>query len=183
MSGRRRFGAIRKLGSGRWQVRYRDPTPTEGASVYPACQNLLLAARALGYGGVLTVWHGLVETELRALLGVPDTVFMAATITLGLSEERTAVDVTIQMVPTATVSGTIRAVSGVLPQALRVTLVPAVRNIKSTASAANSVACCSSSLSWSSNGMPAVTSWRAKSMYSRPIRSTVASATATRAQA
>ena len=42
-------------------VRYRDPTPTEGASVYPACQNLLLAARALGYGGVLTMWHGLVE--------------------------------------------------------------------------------------------------------------------------
>ena len=25
-------------------VRYRAPTPTEGASVYPACQNLLLAA-------------------------------------------------------------------------------------------------------------------------------------------
>jgi nitroreductase len=64
-------------------VRYREPTPTEGASVYPACQNLLLAARGLGYGGVLTLWHGLVETELRALLGVPDTVFMAATITLG----------------------------------------------------------------------------------------------------
>lgn len=26
MSGRRRFGAIRKLPSGRWQVRFRDPT-------------------------------------------------------------------------------------------------------------------------------------------------------------
>lgn len=64
-------------------VRYRDPTPTEGASVYPACQNLLLAARALGYGGVLTMWHGLVEKELRPLLRVPDNVFMAATITLG----------------------------------------------------------------------------------------------------
>ena len=25
MTGRRRFGAIRKLASGRWQVRYRDP--------------------------------------------------------------------------------------------------------------------------------------------------------------
>jgi nitroreductase len=64
-------------------ARYRDPTPTEGASVYPACQNLLLAARALGYGGVLTLWHGLVEAELRELLGVPENVFMAATITLG----------------------------------------------------------------------------------------------------
>jgi nitroreductase len=64
-------------------VRHRDPTPTEGASVYPACQNLLLAARALGYGGVLTLFHGLVEVELRALLGVPEHVLMAATITLG----------------------------------------------------------------------------------------------------
>ena len=64
-------------------IRYRDPNPTEGASVYPACQNLLLAARALGYGGVLTVFHGMVEADLRALLGVPDNVFMAATITLG----------------------------------------------------------------------------------------------------
>jgi nitroreductase len=64
-------------------VRYREPTPTEGASVYPACQNLLLAARALGYGGVLTGFHGLCERPLRELLGVPDEVFMAATITVG----------------------------------------------------------------------------------------------------
>jgi nitroreductase len=64
-------------------VRYRDPTPTEGASVYPACQNLLLAARAHGYGGVLTGFHGYVESELRALLALPDNVFIAATISLG----------------------------------------------------------------------------------------------------
>jgi nitroreductase len=64
-------------------VRYRDPTPTEGASVYPACQNLLLAARALGYGGVMTTWHQLVEDELRTLLDVPDGVAIAATIPLG----------------------------------------------------------------------------------------------------
>jgi nitroreductase len=64
-------------------VRYRDPTPTEGASVYPACQNVLLAARALGYGGVFTGWNHLVDAELRALLGVPDRTFIAGTITLG----------------------------------------------------------------------------------------------------
>jgi nitroreductase len=64
-------------------VRYREPTPFEGASIFPACQNLLLAARALGYGGVLTGWHYSVEAELRALLGVPDEVFLAATITIG----------------------------------------------------------------------------------------------------
>lgn len=64
-------------------VRYRGAMPTEGASIYPACQNLLLAARALGYGGVLTGWHAAVEPELRELLEIPDGVFMAATITIG----------------------------------------------------------------------------------------------------
>jgi nitroreductase len=64
-------------------MRYRDPSPTEGASVYPACQNLLLAARSLGYGGVMTGWHHAVETELRALLAIPDEAAIAATITLG----------------------------------------------------------------------------------------------------
>jgi nitroreductase len=63
--------------------RHRAAHPTEGASVYPACQNLLLAARALGYGGVNTMWHGLVEAELRDLLGIPDGVVIAATIPLG----------------------------------------------------------------------------------------------------
>jgi nitroreductase len=67
-------------------IRYRDPHPTDGASVYPACQNLLLAARALGYGGVLTIWHAMVEPQLRELLGIPDEVFIAATITLGRPE-------------------------------------------------------------------------------------------------
>jgi nitroreductase len=64
-------------------VRYRDPGPLEGASVYPACQNLLLAARALGYGGVLTLFHALVEDELRQLLDVPAHVAMAGTVTIG----------------------------------------------------------------------------------------------------
>ncbi len=64
-------------------VRYRAANPYEGASVYPACQNLLLAARALGYGGALTMWHQGVEPELRALLNVPDDVALSACITLG----------------------------------------------------------------------------------------------------
>jgi len=69
-------------------VRYREPTVTEGASIYPACQNLLLAARALGYGGVLTGFQQLVEDELRELLEIPDGVALAATITLGRPEGR-----------------------------------------------------------------------------------------------
>jgi nitroreductase len=64
-------------------LRYRRPVTNEGGNVYPACQNLLLAARALGYGGVITGFHGPVEAELHELLGIPKHAFIAATITLG----------------------------------------------------------------------------------------------------
>jgi nitroreductase len=64
-------------------VRYRDATPTEGASIYPACQNLLVAARSIGYGGALTMWHQGVESQLRELLEIPDNVAISACITLG----------------------------------------------------------------------------------------------------
>ena len=65
---------------------WRGTDLTVGASVYPACQNLLLAARALGYGGVLTMWHATVETELREVLAIPDDVVIAATVALGKPE-------------------------------------------------------------------------------------------------
>lgn len=68
--------------------RYRGASPYEGASVYPACQNLLLAARALGYGGALTMWHLGVEDGLRELLAVPEHVALSACITLGVPEGR-----------------------------------------------------------------------------------------------
>jgi nitroreductase len=64
-------------------VRYREPNPFEGSSVYPACQNLLLAARAISLGGVLTQVQLLVAEELRAALAIPDDVALHATITLG----------------------------------------------------------------------------------------------------
>jgi nitroreductase len=59
------------------------PEETIGASIYPACQNLLLAARTLGYGGVMTTWHGLCDGDLREALDIPPEVFIAATIPLG----------------------------------------------------------------------------------------------------
>lgn len=59
---------------------------TDGGSAYPAAQNLLLAARALGYGGVMTMWHGMVEPELRDLLAIPDEVDIMATIPLGVPQ-------------------------------------------------------------------------------------------------
>jgi nitroreductase len=63
--------------------RHRAANPYEGASVYPAAQNLLLAARALGYGGALTMWHQAVDGELREVLAIPDDIALSACITLG----------------------------------------------------------------------------------------------------
>ena len=56
--------------------------------------------------------------------GVTD-IGAAAPIALGVSEERVGADVTIQLVPTATISGTISSSSGALPQTLSIQLVPA----------------------------------------------------------
>lgn len=64
-------------------VRYRPLAHAEGASIFPACQNLLLAARALGYGGCFSGWHLGVENELRELLDIPEDVEISLTITLG----------------------------------------------------------------------------------------------------
>jgi len=67
-------------------IRDRHKSLIDGASIYPACQNLLLAARALGYGGVITGWHKQVEPELRKLLAIPDDHQIAACIPLGKPE-------------------------------------------------------------------------------------------------
>jgi nitroreductase len=61
-------------------------TLTDGASVYPAVQNLLLAARGLGYGGVVSLWHRYSEAEVRDMLGMPDDARIFATIVLGRPE-------------------------------------------------------------------------------------------------
>jgi len=55
----------------------------EGSAVWPACQNLLLSARALGYGGVLTGFHFVVKDQLRELLSLPESASIVATIPLG----------------------------------------------------------------------------------------------------
>jgi nitroreductase len=64
-------------------IHWREPMHIDGASIFPACQNLLLAARALGYGGVMTSWQYAADAELRALLHVPDEVELSATLTIG----------------------------------------------------------------------------------------------------
>lgn len=53
------------------------------ASIYPAVQNLLLAARGLGLGTVLTTRWKQHEAQVRPLLGLPDTVQAHAIVPLG----------------------------------------------------------------------------------------------------
>lgn len=54
-----------------------------GASIYPACQNLMLAARALGLGSVLTTLHRQRRERVHEILGIPDGIDSAAIIPLG----------------------------------------------------------------------------------------------------
>ena len=56
---------------------------TRGASIYPAVQNLMLAARALGLGTVMTTLHTRYESEVKAFLGIPDDVHTAALVPIG----------------------------------------------------------------------------------------------------
>ncbi len=53
------------------------------ASVYPAVQNFMLAARDLGIGTALTTVVRIHHDELRELLGVPDTMEVAAIVPMG----------------------------------------------------------------------------------------------------
>jgi len=54
-----------------------------GASIFPAVQNLMLAARALGLGTALTTLHRAHEAEVKELLGIPDSVETMTLIPLG----------------------------------------------------------------------------------------------------
>ena len=54
-----------------------------GASIFPAIQNLMLAARDLGVGTVLTTLHSYRDAELKALLGIPESMVTAAVIPMG----------------------------------------------------------------------------------------------------
>ena len=54
-----------------------------GASIYPAVQNMLLAARALGLGATLTTRHLLYEKEADQALGLPEGVRSWAILPIG----------------------------------------------------------------------------------------------------
>ncbi len=53
------------------------------SSVFPAVQNLMLAARALGLGTTLTTIHLAEEQAVREVLGIPDDVLTFAIVPVG----------------------------------------------------------------------------------------------------
>lgn len=55
----------------------------DAASSYPGVQNLLLAARSLGLGATLTVWHLFLEDDFKRVLGLPRHVTPFALIPVG----------------------------------------------------------------------------------------------------
>jgi nitroreductase len=61
----------------------RTGTLSEAASIYPSVQNLLLAARALGLGAVITTWHLMLEDEFKDILGIPGHVKTFALVPVG----------------------------------------------------------------------------------------------------
>jgi nitroreductase len=71
-------GALKLLTNGT-----RTGAIAEGSTAYPAVQNLLLAARALGLGAVLTTPHFFVPGAFEQVLGIPKTVTLAAIIPVG----------------------------------------------------------------------------------------------------
>lgn len=56
---------------------------TGGASVYPFCWNLLLAARSRGLGGVLTTFLSKMEAKAANIVGLPEHHALAATMFIG----------------------------------------------------------------------------------------------------
>jgi nitroreductase len=61
---------------------------TAYASIYPAVQNLLLAAHGLGLGAVLTTLHMPYEAEIKGVLGIPAHVHIAALVPVGHPRRR-----------------------------------------------------------------------------------------------
>jgi nitroreductase len=69
-----------------WIVPYLEggtPSRTSGSSIYPAVQNMLLAARALGLGATLTTLYLQFEKEAEAALGLPPNVHSYALLPIG----------------------------------------------------------------------------------------------------
>src|SRR5271154_4503747 len=53
------------------------------SALYPAAQNLIVAARSLGLGTTFTTFHMFMESELRELLGIPEEIKFGVMIPIG----------------------------------------------------------------------------------------------------
>ena len=62
---------------------YSEPTGVAASSTFPGVQNLLLAARAMGLGSVLTTLHAEVMKRVNVMFGVPDEMVFLCCIPLG----------------------------------------------------------------------------------------------------
>ena len=61
-----------------------NPTPEMvSAALYPAAQNLIVAARALGLGTTFTTFHATAEDVVRRELAIPDDVTIGVMIAMG----------------------------------------------------------------------------------------------------
>jgi nitroreductase len=58
-----------------------------GSSLFPACQNMMLAAHALGVSSLFTTFFGLCVPEVRELLHVPPRMFLESAVFLGYGAE------------------------------------------------------------------------------------------------
>ena len=56
------------------------------STIYPAAQNLIVAARALGLGTTFTTFCMAAEPQIREILGIPDDVHLGSLIPLGWPE-------------------------------------------------------------------------------------------------
>jgi nitroreductase len=67
-------------------VAYPPKAPIEQfvwSALYPAAQNLIVAARSLGLGTTFTTFHMFMESELRELLGIPREIKFGVMIPIG----------------------------------------------------------------------------------------------------
>jgi len=58
-----------------------------GASLFQACQNMMLAAHALGVSSLFTTFFGLCQPEVKELLRVPPRMFLESAVFLGYGAE------------------------------------------------------------------------------------------------
>jgi nitroreductase len=69
-------------------LRQTRPIPGgRGSSIFPMCENMMLAAHALGVSSLFTTFFGLVEPQVKELLHVPPRMFLESAVFLGYGAE------------------------------------------------------------------------------------------------